>query len=203
MVKLKRPRENQRYFGPSVGIPNSDPGVCTRISSTPIDRDLSPVLGAPGMGASRSLMLVRCFAVFGELEVFILRSNDAADSSSVVHDGEDCEDGGKALVDKLAMGSSSRKVGGTCGLAMGPITPDAGGVGSWMELTDGVCDSEIPSSAIDLGSQDEMDGRRVLGPGAGAGAVGGDEGKRGSMDRSEVMRFAGLSMAVSNEEWES
>jgi len=154
------------------------------------------------MGASRSLMLVRCFAVFGELEAFILRSNDAADSSSVVHDGEDCADGGKALVDKLAIGSSRRNVGGTCGLAMGPITPDAGGVGSWTELTDGVCVSERPSSAIDLGSQDEMDGRRVLGPGAGAGGVGGDEGRGGRMDCAE-MRFAGLSMVVSIEEWES
>src|SRR5712691_11827922 len=170
MEKLKDPRRNQRYFGPSLGIPNNDPGVCTRISSTPIDRDTSRVLGAPGMGASRSLTLVRCFAVFGELEVLILRSNDAADSSSVVHDGEDCADWGKPLVNKLAIGRSRRNVGGTCGLAIGPITPDAGGVGSWMGLTDGVCDSERPSAAIDLGSQDEMDGRRVLGPGAGAGA---------------------------------
>ena len=88
---------------------------------------------------------------------------------------------------------------------MGPITPDAGGVGSWMGLTDGVCDSERASSAIDLGSHDEMDGRRVLGPGAGAGAVegDGDVGKGGRMDCAEVMRFAGLSMTVSNEEWES
>lgn len=75
-----------------------------------------------------------------------------------------------------------------------------------MGLTDGVCDSERPSSAIDLGSQDEMDGRRVLGPGAGAGAVGGDGGeggKGGRMECADVMRFAGLSMVVSNEEWES
>lgn len=82
------------------------------------------------MGASRSPTLVRCFAVFGESEVLILMSNDAADSSSVVHDGEDCEDGGKALFDKLAIGRSRRSVGGTCGLAIGPITPDVGGVGS-------------------------------------------------------------------------
>lgn len=72
-----------------------------------------------------------------------------------------------------------------------------------MGLTDGVCDSERSSSAIDLGSQDEMDGRRVLGPGAGAGAVEGEGGKGGRMDCAEVMRFAGLSMVVSSEEWES
>jgi hypothetical protein len=155
------------------------------------------------MGASRSPTLVRCFAVFGESEDFILRSNDAADSSSVVHDGEVCADGCKALVDKLAMGSSRRSVGGTCGLAIGPITPDAGGVGSWMGLTDGVCASERPSSAMDLGSQDEMDGRRVLGPGAGAGTLGGLGGRGGRMECEEERRFAGLSMTVSNEEWES
>lgn len=155
------------------------------------------------MGASKSLTLVRCFEVVGELEALILRSNDAADSSSVVHDGEDCADGGKPLVNKLAIGRSRRSVGGTCGLAIGPITPDAGGVGSWMGLTDGVCDSERPSSAIDFGSQDEMDGRRVLGPGAGVGTVEGEGGMGGRMDCAEVMRFAGLSMTVSKEEWES
>lgn len=145
------------------------------------------------MGASRSLTLATCFPILGELDVLILSSNDAADSSSGVHDGEDCADAGKALAGKLAIGRSRRSVGGTCGLMIGPITPDAGGVGSWIGLIDGVCDSR---SAIDLGSQDEMDGRRV--PGAGAGGMG------GRIDCGEaVRRFVGLSMTASNEEWES
>ena len=72
-----------------------------------------------------------------------------------------------------------------------------------MGLTDGVCDSERPSSAMDLGSQDEMDGRRVLGPGAGAGTLGGVGERGGRMECEEERRFAGLSMTVSNEEWES
>jgi hypothetical protein len=48
-----------------------------------------------------------------------------------------------------------------------------------------------------------MDGRRVLGPGAGVGTVEGEGGMGGRMDCAEVMRFAGLSMTVSKEEWES
>jgi hypothetical protein len=156
------------------------------------------MLDDPGVGASRSLTLATCFLVFGELDVLILSSNDATDSSSGVHDGEDSGDVGTFLVGKLAIGRSRRSVGGTCGLAIGPITPDAGGVGSWMGLTDGVCDSERPSSAMDFGSQDEMDGRRVLGGGAGPG------GMSGRKDCGEaVRRLAGLSVTGSNEEWES
>ena len=144
-----------------------------------------------------------CFAVFGELDVLILRSNDATDSSSGVHDGEDCEDAGKTLADKLAIGRSRRSVGGTCGLATGPMMPDAGGVGSWMGLTDGVCDSGRPSSAIDLGSQDEMDGRRVFEGGIEGETDVGARGTREKLDCGEVRRFMGLSVMASIEECES
>ena len=63
-----------------------------------------------------------------------------------------------------------------------------------------MCDSGRPHSATDLGSQDEMDGRRVLGGGAEVG-LGGMGGK---MDCEGVKRFMGLSVSVtpSMEEWE-
>jgi len=82
------------------------------------------------VGANRELTLAQWFAVLGELDFLILRSSDATDSSSGVHDGEDCEGGGRFLADRLAIGSSRRRGGGTCGLVIGPMTPDAGGVGS-------------------------------------------------------------------------
>jgi hypothetical protein len=92
------------------------------------------------------------------------------------------------LVDRLATGSSRRSDGGTCGLETGTITTDAGGVGSWTGLTNGVRDSGW-SCSIDKGSQDEMDGRRVLWMG-------------GWIDCVEERRFMGLSVTTS-EEFES
>ena len=141
------------------------------------------------MGASRSLTLAQCFPAFGEVDVLNLSRSEAADSSSGVHDGEDCV----FLDDRLATGSSRRSAGGTCGLATGPMTPDAGGVGSWTGLTNGVRDSGRPCSVIDKGSHDEMEGRRVL-----------CEGEIcGRMDCVEERRFIGLSATKSAEELES
>lgn len=151
------------------------------------------------MGASRSLTLVPCFPLFGELDVLILSKSDAMDSSSGVHVGEGCEETGGFRTDRLAKGSSRRSVGGTCGLATGPMTTDAGGVGSWMGLSDGVCDSGRPDSATDLGSQDEMEGRRVLEE----VAVPAVAGMGGRIDCKEVRRFTGLSTTTSTDEWES
>lgn len=163
-------------------MPSNDPGVCTRISSTPIKRLPPPMRGAPGVGASRSPTLAPCFAAFGELAVLNLSRSDAADSSSGVHDGEDCV----CLVDRLATGSSRRSDGGTCGLATGPMTPDVGGVGSWTGLTIGVRDSG------DKGSHDEMEGRRVLCADELCGRI-----------DCEERRFMGLSATKSAEELES
>lgn len=163
------------------------------MSSTPTNRVTPPIPGAPGVGASRSLTLAPCFPAFGGLDVLILSRSEATDSSSGVHDGEECEDAGIFLVDRLATGSSRRSDGGTWGLATGPTTTDAGGVGSWMGLTSGVRDSGRLWSAMDGGSQDEIDGRRVLGAewtGEKKGCVG-------------VRRFVGLSATTSAEEWES
>jgi hypothetical protein len=116
----------------------------------------------------------------------ILSSNEAIDSSSGVHAGDGDTDEAVFLTDMLAMGSSRRSAGGTCGLDMGAITTEAGGVGSWMGLKDGdVCDSGRAESATALGSQDEMDGRRVLE----AARVGGG-----------TKRFMGLSVATSTDE---
>ena len=124
----------------------------------------------------------------------ILSSSEAIDSSSGVHEGDDDEDAAALRADKLAKGSSRRSAGGTGGLEMGTITTDAGGVGSCMRLTDGgVRDSGRAESAAALGSQDEMDGRRVLEV---AGMGGGTE-------CGGVMRFMGRSGATSTEEGES
>jgi hypothetical protein len=163
------------------------------MSSIPINRGPPPLRGAPGVGASRSLTLAPCFPAFGGLDVLILSRSEAMDSSSGVHDGEDCADVGLFLVDRLATGSSRRSDGGTCGLATGPITTDAGGVGSWTGWTNGVRDSGRPWSAIDKGSHDEMEGRRVLGAG----------GMDGRIDCEEERRFMGLSAITSAEELES
>lgn|SRR6266404_581063 len=156
--------ENNRYLDPLVR-PSKDPGVCTRISSTPMSRAWPPTTGASGMGASRSQTLAPCLLAFGELDDLIRRSRDATDSSSCVHEGDDEADfvGVETFpTARLAIGSSRRSAGGTCGLVIGPITADAGGVGSWIGLMGGVCDSGRTQSATDLGSQDEMEGRRVL-----------------------------------------
>jgi hypothetical protein len=142
------------------------------------------------VGASRSLTLAPCFPAFGGLDVLILSRSEATDSSSGVHDGEGCDDAGIFLDDKLAEGSSRRSDGGTWGLATGPITTDAGGVGSWMGLTSGVRDSW---SVVDGGSQDEMGGRRVLGA----------EWTGEKMECVGVRRFVGLSARTSAEEFES
>jgi len=182
----------KRYFDPLVR-PSNDPGVCTRISSTPTDRAWSPMYGASGIGASRSLTLAPCLLALGELDDLIRSSSDAMDSSSGVHEGEEEADFvgvEKFRVVRLAIGSSRRRDGGTCGLVMGPITADAGGVRSWIELMGGVWDSERTESATDLGSHDEMEGRRVL-EGGEMGCVG-------------VRRLFDLSTRRSAaEEWES
>lgn len=164
------------------------------MSSTPIatNRVPPPIPGAPGVGASRSLTLAPCFPAFGGLDVLILSRSEATDSSSGVHDGEGCEDAGIFLVDRLATGSSRRSDGGTWGLATGPITTDAGGVGSWTG-TNGVRDSGRPWSAMDEGSQDEMGGRRVLGA----------EWTGDKMECVGARRFIGLSATTSTEELES
>ena len=94
-------------------MPSNDPGVWTRMSSTPPNRVPPPIPGAPGVGASRSLTLAPCFPAFGGLDVLILNRSEATDSSSGVHDGEGCEDGGIFLDDRLATGSSRRSDGGT------------------------------------------------------------------------------------------
>ena len=163
------------------------------MSSTPTNRVPPPIPGPPGVGASRSLTLAPCFPAFGGLDVLILSRSEAIDSSSGVHDGEGCDDAGIFFGDRLATGSSRRSDGGTWGLATGPITTDAGGVGSWTGLTSGVRDSGRLLSAMDGGSQDEMGGRRVLGAewvGEKMGCVG-------------VRRFIGLSAITSAEELES
>ena len=60
-MKTNTPNRDNRYFGPSVGIPSNDPGVWTRMSSTPTNRVPPPIPGPPGVGASRSLTLAPCF----------------------------------------------------------------------------------------------------------------------------------------------
>ena len=174
-------------------MPSNDPGVWTRMSSTPTNRVPPPMPGAPGVGASRSLTLAPCLPAFGGLDVLILIRSEATDSSSGVHDGEGCEDAGTFLVDRLATGSSRRSDGGTRGLAIGPISTDAGGVRSWTGLTSGVSDSGRPWSVVDWGSQDEIGGRRVLDA----------EWMGENMDGVGVGRFMGLSAKTSAEELES
>ena len=162
------------------------------MSSTPTNRVPPLIPGAPGVGASRSLTLAPCFPAFEGLDVLILSRSEATDSSSGVHDGEGCDDVGTFL-DRLATGSSRRSDGGTWGLAIGPMTTDEGGVGSWTGLTRGVRESGRLWSVMDGGSQDEMGGRRVL------DAVWTGE----KMDWVGVRRFMGLSATISAEELES
>ena len=58
----------------------------------------------------------------GELDALNFKSDDAADSSSAVRGGDSRED--------MAMGPRLR-VGGTCGVWMGPKRAEEGGEGRW------------------------------------------------------------------------
>ena len=133
---------------------------------------------------------------FGELDDLNRSSSDAADSSSGVHEGEDEADFvgvEKNRVARLAIGSSRWRACGTCELVMGPITADAGGDGSGIGSMGGVRDSGRREPGADLGNQDEMEGRRVLGWGK----------ARGGTACVVVRRLFGLSTATSIDKWGS
>ena len=129
---------------------------------------------------------------FGGLDDLNRSSSDAADSSSGVHEGEDEADFvgvEKNRVARLAIGSSRWRACGTCELVMGPITADAGG---HERLMGWVRDSGRRESGTDRGSQDEMEGRRVLGWGKARGTA-----------CVVVRRLFGLSTATSIDKWGS